>query len=70
MAQPGESRGFSRRPKILDLLSVDGLSEEEARVFAREVVRVVRVGSHPPEAPAPSPEAVRERREVRRHSNG
>lgn len=70
MAEPRESKGFRGRPKVLDLLGAGGLDEEEARVYAREVVRIVRGGSRAPEAPAPDPEAVRERREARRRRDG
>ena len=70
MAGPVGSKGFSGRPKILDLLGAGGLDEEEARVYAREVVRIVRGGSRAPEGPAPGPEAVRERREARRRREG
>jgi hypothetical protein len=70
VAEPIGGKGFSGRPKILDLLGAGGLDEEEARVYAREVVRIVRGGSRDPEAPAPSPEAVRERREARQHREG
>lgn len=70
MAESVEGKGFSGRPKILDLLGAGGLDEEEARVYAREVVRIVRGGSRAPEAPAPDPEAVRERREARQHRDG
>ena len=70
VAGPVGSKGFSGRPKILDLLGAGGLDEEEARVYAREVVRIVRGGSRAPEGPAPGPEAVRERREARRRREG
>ncbi len=70
VAEPEGGKGFRGRPKILDLLGAGGLDEEEARVYAREVVRIVRGGSHTPEGTAPGPEAVRERREARQHRDG
>ncbi len=70
VAGHAEERGFSGRPKILDLLGAGGLDEEQAREYALEVVRIARRGSRAPEAPAPSPEAVRERREARQHRDG
>ncbi len=62
--------GFSGRPKILDYLGAGGLDENQAREFAHDVVRELRgLGYHPPEAPAPDPDAVRERREAHQHSD-
>ena len=66
MAQPGESKGISRRPKILDLLGAGPMSEGEARDIAEGVVRTNRSGtSRIIEGPAPEPDEVRKRREAR-----
>jgi hypothetical protein len=66
MAEPGERRGISRRPKILDLLGSGRVSEDDARDYAEGFVRDARsqVG-RTIEGPAPDPEEVRERRESR-----
>ena len=66
-----QEKGFSRRPRILDYIGAGGSSEDEARDFARDVVRQARSESfHYREAPAPDPEAVRQRREAHQHSEG
>jgi hypothetical protein len=66
-----QEQGFSRRPRILDYIGAGASSEDEARDFARDVVRGARSeGFHYPEAPAPDPEAVRRRREAHQHSEG
>lgn len=58
-------RGFSKRPKILDYLGAGGLHEDDARQAATDLVRRARSDSgRSVEAPAPDPDAVRERREV------
>lgn len=60
-----QDRGFSRRPKILDYIGTGGLHEDDARQAAVDLVRAVREESgREVEAPAPDPEAVRERRKV------
>ena len=72
MAEAREhERGFSRRPKILDLVGTGGMDESEARSFAYQLVRRARAesGGRTPEGPAPNSDIVRERREVRRHSH-
>lgn len=60
--------GFSRRPKVLDLVGAGGMSEGEARDLAYRLVRRAREegGKHAPEASAPSSEEVREQRKARR----
>ncbi len=64
-----QEQGFSRRPTILDYIGAGASSEDEARDFARDVVRRARSeGFHYPEAPAPDPEAVRRGREAHQHS--
>jgi hypothetical protein len=64
-----QERGVSRRPKILDYIGAGGMDEEQARHHAYEVVRRAREeGSRMPEGPAPSPDEVRERREVQQQS--
>ncbi len=68
MAGPGESRGISRRPKILDLLGAGSQPEESAsaREDAQVLVQTVREHtSRFTEGPAPEPDEVRERREAR-----
>ena len=66
MAQPGESKGISRRPKILDLLGAGPMSEGDARDIAGGVVRTNRSDTgRTIEAPAPESDEVRERREAR-----
>lgn len=66
MARPGESRGISRRPKILDLLGAGSQPEESAREDAQVLVQTVREhASRFTEGPAPEPDEVRERREAR-----
>lgn len=59
--------GFRRRPRILDYIGAGGLSDDEAREFAHDLVRRARSEVTPrhTEAPAPEPKAVRERREER-----
>lgn len=60
-----QDRGFSRRPKILDYLGAGGLHEDEAREQAAFLVRSARSeAGRQVEAPAPDPDAVRERREA------
>lgn len=66
MAQPEESRGISRRPRILDLLGSGSAPEVQARDDAEAVVRAARgETSRTIEGSAPDPEEVRERRESR-----
>lgn len=66
VAEPRESRGVSRRPKILDQLGGGFLPEDVARSHAEAVVRLVRSGTgRTVEGPAPDPDEVRERREAR-----
>lgn len=66
MAQPEESRGISRRPRILDFLGAGSVPEEEAQANAEGVVRFARgQASRTIEGPAPDPDEVRERREAR-----
>ena len=63
-----QQKGFSRRPKVLDYLGAGGMDEESARSMAEELVRRARSASgRTTEGPAPSPEAVRERREAQQH---
>lgn len=72
MAESREhGRGFSRRPRILDLVGAGGTTEAEARDFAHDLVRRARAESagRIPEGPAPDPDAVRERREIHRHGH-
>lgn len=63
-------RGVSKRPKILDYIGAGGMEESEAREFARHMVRHARdeTDGRSVEGPAPEPDAVRERREARQHS--
>jgi hypothetical protein len=64
-----QQKGFSWRPKVLDYLGAGGMDEESARSMAGELVRHARSeSSRMPEGPAPSPDAVRERREAQQHS--
>jgi hypothetical protein len=66
VAGSGESRGISRRPKILDLLGAGSQPEENAREDAQGLVQTVREqASRFTEGPAPEPDEVRERREAR-----
>lgn len=66
MTQPRESKGISRRPKILDLLGAGTMSEGEARDIAEGVVRTIRSSAgRTVEGHAPEPDEVRERREAR-----
>jgi hypothetical protein len=71
VAEPGEGRGISRRPRILDLLGAGRMPEDEARANAEALVRRARGGAgRGVEGPAPDPDEVRERREgrIRRES--
>jgi hypothetical protein len=66
VTQPRESKGISRRPKILDLLGAGPMSEGDARDIAERVVRTSRSSrGRIVEGPAPEPDEVRERREAR-----
>jgi hypothetical protein len=66
VTQPRESKGISRRPKILDLLGAGPMSEEEARDVAESVVRSSRSSAgRTVEGTAPEPDEVRERRRAR-----
>jgi hypothetical protein len=70
MAQPGSGeRGISKRPKLLDYIGRGGMSENEARLFASNVVRHARnLAGREVEGPAPGPAAVRSRREALQRS--
>ena len=69
MAEPKESTGIERRPRILDTLGSGGLPEDQARSLAEDFVRHARDGAgRVLEGPAPDPDEVRERRESRRHT--
>ena len=45
MAEPKESTGIERRPRILDALGSGGLPEDQARSLAEDFVRHARDGS-------------------------
>ena len=65
-----QDRGFRRRPKILEYLGAGGMPEEEARELAEDLVRRARAETGRfTEGPAPSPDEVREHREVRQHTS-
>ena len=58
--------GFRRKPRILDLIDAGGMPEAEAREIAEASVRYARSDAgRISEGPAPNPDKVRERRELR-----
>lgn len=69
VAEPRESGGISRRPKILDQLGGGFLPEDMARSHAEAVVRLARSGTgRTVEGPAPDPDEARVRRESRQEN--